>query len=162
MRAALLEKNQQPLTIVDDIKIESPGSREVVVRVTHCGICHSDLTMIDSGGGAQLPLVLGHEAAGIVEEVGSAVTRLRKGDKVMLTPIPSCGACYYCVRGQSSLCVDGQNFMTGLRKDGTSPCLGTASASSRASVSGAGATTRSSTRAAPSRSTTTRRSRSPA
>ncbi len=121
MRAALLEKNQQPLAIVDDIKVESPGSREVVVRVTHCGICHSDLTMIDSGGGAQLPLVLGHEAAGIVEEIGTAVTRLRRGDKVMLTPIPSCGACYYCVRGQSSLCVDGQNFMTGLRKDGTSP-----------------------------------------
>lgn len=121
MRAAVLEKNQQPLAIVDDIEVQSPGPREVLVRVTHCGICHSDLTMIDAPGGGQLPVVLGHEAAGVVEEVGGSVTSVRRGDKVMLTPIPTCGACYYCVRGQSSLCVDGQNFMTGLRKDGTSP-----------------------------------------
>ncbi len=121
MRAALLEKTQQPLAIVNDVQIESPRAREVVVRVTHCGICHSDLTMIDSPYGGQVPCILGHEAAGLVEEVGGSVTRLKRGDKVMLTPIPSCGACYYCVRGQSSLCVDGQNFMTGLRKDGTSP-----------------------------------------
>ena len=121
MRAALLEKTQQPLTLVNDVQIESPRAREVVVRVTHCGICHSDLTLIDAPGGGQIPCILGHEAAGLVEEVGGSVTRLKRGDKVMLTPIPSCGACYYCVRGQSSLCVDGQNFMTGLRKDGTSP-----------------------------------------
>lgn len=121
MRAALLEKTQQPLAVVDDVDVQSPGPREVLVRVSHCGICHSDLTMIDAPGGGQLPLVLGHEAAGIVEEVGGSVTSVAKGDKVMLTPIPTCGACYFCVRGQSSLCVDGQNFMTGLRKDGTSP-----------------------------------------
>lgn len=121
MRAALLEKTEQPLSIVDDIEFDGPGPREVVVKVSHCGICHSDLTMVDMPGGGQLPCVLGHEAAGVVEEVGTSVTRLSKGDKVMLTPIPSCGACYYCVRGQSSLCVTGQNFMTGLRADGTSP-----------------------------------------
>lgn len=121
MRAALLEKPRQPLSVVDDIQVQSPGPREVVVRVSHCGICHSDLTMVDMGGEAQLPLVLGHEAAGTVEEVGGSVTDLKRGDKVMLTPIPTCGVCYYCVRGQSSLCVDGQNFMTGLRRDGTSP-----------------------------------------
>lgn len=121
MRAAVLEKNQQPLAVVDDIEVQSPGPREVLVRVTHCGICHSDLTMIDAPGGGQLPVVLGHEAAGVVEEVGGSVASVRRGDKVMLTPIPTCGACYFCVRGQSSLCVDGQNFMTGLRKDGTSP-----------------------------------------
>lgn len=121
MRAALLEKPNQPLSVVDDVQVQSPGPREVVVRVTHCGICHSDLTMVDMGNAAQMPMVLGHEAAGVVEEAGSAVTGLRRGDKVMLTPIPTCGACYFCVRGQSSLCVDGQNFMTGLRRDGSSP-----------------------------------------
>ena len=121
MRAALLEQNQKSLVVVDDVQVESPGPREVVVRVSHCGICHSDLTMVDAAGAGQTPLVLGHEAAGVVEEVGGSVTGLKRGDKVMLTPIPTCGACYYCVRGQSSLCVDGQNFMTGLRKDGTSP-----------------------------------------
>ncbi|MAG33537.1 MAG: alcohol dehydrogenase [Deltaproteobacteria bacterium] len=121
MRAALLEKNQESLSIVDDVEFEGPGTSEVVVKVSYCGICHSDLTMVDMPGGGQLPCVLGHEAAGVVEEVGGSVTRLAKGDKVMLTPIPSCGACYYCVRGESSLCVSGQNFMTGLRADGSSP-----------------------------------------
>ncbi|MCA9503294.1 MAG: Zn-dependent alcohol dehydrogenase [Myxococcales bacterium] len=121
MRAALLEKSQQPLVLAEDIRHEDPRPGEVAVRVSHCGICHSDLTMIDTPGGGQAPCVLGHEAAGIVAEVGASVTGLAKGDKVMLTPIPTCGACYYCVRGQASLCVTGQNFMTGLRADGTSP-----------------------------------------
>ena len=121
MRAALLEKHQQPLVIVKDIEIEDPGPREVVVKMSHCGICHSDLTMIDLPAGEQLPCVYGHEAAGIIEEVGSAVTRLSKGDKVMLTPLPSCGTCYYCVRSEFSLCLEGQSFITGLRPDGTSP-----------------------------------------
>ncbi len=121
MRAALLEKNESPLVVVDDVVIEAPGPRDVVVKVSHCGICHSDLTMVDLPASAQLPCVYGHEAAGVVEEVGGAVTRLSKGDKVMLTPLPSCGACYYCVRSEFSLCVDGQSFMTGVREDGTSP-----------------------------------------
>ncbi len=121
MRAALLEKNQQPLTVVDDVEIEGPGPRDVVVKISHCGICHSDLTMIDLPAGGQLPSVFGHEAAGVVEEVGGAVTHLSKGDKVMLTPLPSCGSCYFCVRSEFSLCVDGQNFMTGLRADGSTP-----------------------------------------
>lgn len=121
MRAALLEKNQQPLILVEDIDIQDPGPGEVLVKVSHCGICHSDLTVVDMPGGGQLPCVLGHEAAGTVEEVGSAVQLLSKGDRVMLTPIPTCGACYYCSRNQPSLCATGQNFMTGLRLDGTSP-----------------------------------------
>jgi Zn-dependent alcohol dehydrogenase len=121
MRAALLEENNEPLSIVDDVETEDPRPGEVVVKVSNCGICHSDLTMIDAPGGGQLPVVLGHEAAGVVEEVGPGVTRLAKGDKVMLTPLPPCGHCYYCVREQPSLCVDAQIFMTGLRGDGTSP-----------------------------------------
>ena len=68
-----------------------------------------------------LPQVLGHEAAGTVVEVGPGVTRLQKGDKVMLTPLPTCGVCYFCGRGEPQLCVEGQNFMTGLRMDGSSP-----------------------------------------
>ena len=121
MRAALLEENQKPLSVVSDVAIESPRAGEVAVRVSNCGICHSDLTMVDAPGGAQLPIVLGHEAAGVVEEVGAGVTSLAKGDKVMLTPLPPCGHCYYCVRQQPTLCVDAQNFMTGTRADGTSP-----------------------------------------
>jgi Zn-dependent alcohol dehydrogenase len=121
MRAALLEKNNQPLSLVSDVECGDPQPGEVVVKVSSCGICHSDLSMIDALGAMPLPVVLGHEAAGVIEEVGSAVTRLAKGDKVMLTPMGSCGHCYYCVRSQPTLCVETQNFMTGLRADGSSP-----------------------------------------
>ena len=100
MRAALLEENNKPLSIVDDIDIADPGTGEVIVKVSHCGICHSDITVVDMPGGGQLPCVLGHEAAGVIEEVGAGVTRLAKGDKVMLTPLPPCGNCYYCLRNQ--------------------------------------------------------------
>ncbi|MHA7836008.1 MAG: Zn-dependent alcohol dehydrogenase [bacterium] len=121
MRAALLEECQKPLALVDDVEVSEPGPREVVVKVSNCGICHSDLTMIDNPGGSQLPVILGHEAAGVVEAVGPGVTRLARGDSVMLTPLPPCGHCYYCVREQPTLCVDAQGFMTGVRSDGTSP-----------------------------------------
>ena len=103
MRAALLEKNQQPLALVEDVEIQDPGAGEVLVKVSHCGICHSDLTVVDMPGGGQLPCVLGHEAAGTVEEIGSGVTRLAKGDRVMLTPLPTCGICYFCSREQPAL-----------------------------------------------------------
>jgi S-(hydroxymethyl)glutathione dehydrogenase/alcohol dehydrogenase len=121
MRAAILEQNQQPLSVVTDVECGDPGPMEVVVKVSSCGICHSDLSMIDAPGGAALPVILGHEAAGVVEAVGSAVTRLSKGDKVMLTPMGSCGHCYYCSRNQPTLCVDTQDFMSGLRRDGSTP-----------------------------------------
>lgn len=84
MRAALLEKNQKPLVVVNDVDLEGPGPGEVVVKISHCGICHSDLTMVDLPAGGPLPSIYGHEAAGVVEEVGSSVTRLARGDKVML------------------------------------------------------------------------------
>ena len=121
MRAALLEKTQAPLELVSDVEVEDPRPGEVLVKVSHCGICHSDLTVVDTPGGGQLPVVLGHEAAGVVEAVGEGVTRLAKGDKVMLSPLPTCGVCYYCQRDQPALCVDGQTFMAGTRADGTSP-----------------------------------------
>jgi Zn-dependent alcohol dehydrogenase len=120
MRAALLEEPGK-LAIAGDIDIEDPRDDEVVVRVSACGICHSDLSVIEGGIGAHLPVVLGHEAAGVVEAVGRSVTRLARGDKVMLTPLPACGACYWCQRGQPTLCAAAQGFATGLRADGTSP-----------------------------------------
>ncbi|MFK7894936.1 MAG: Zn-dependent alcohol dehydrogenase [Myxococcota bacterium] len=120
MHAALLEQDGEGLTYVEDLQISDPGPQEVLVKVSHCGICHSDLTVVDMPGG-QRPCVLGHEAGGVVEEVGSSVTRLAKGDKVMLTPLSSCGLCYYCVREQPALCAEAQSFMTGLRNDGSSP-----------------------------------------
>ena len=120
MRAAVLEAHREPLAIAHDVEVASPGPDEVVVRISSCGICHSDLTIVELGGGP-IPVVLGHEAAGVVEEVGGAVTRLRRGDPVVLTPLAPCGRCYFCVRQQPTLCVDAQGFMSGTRPDGTSP-----------------------------------------
>ena len=65
MRAALLQESQSPLALVADIEVEDPRPGEVLVKVSHCGICHSDLTVVDTPGGGQLPVVLGHEAQGL-------------------------------------------------------------------------------------------------
>ena len=119
MRAAVSISGGTPLAVFDDLEVAEPGSGQVLVRVKHCGLCHSDLTMVDGGG--LNPIVLGHEAAGIVEAVGPGVGRVAAGDSVMLTPLGPCGRCYFCVRGEATLCVEAQAFMTGLLPDGTSP-----------------------------------------
>ena len=121
MKAALLEKAGPTVEVVDDIEIKKPGPGQILVRIANCGICHSDLTLIEAGGGGLLPIVLGHEAAGTVEEAGPDVDGLKPGDKVMLTPLAPCGRCYYCLRGQPTICTEAQAFMTGLLPDGTSP-----------------------------------------
>ena len=119
MRAALLTASNQPLEVVDDIEIEEPGVGEVVVRVSHCGVCHSDLSNADGTFPAPLPMVLGHEAAGTVEEVGEGVAALKPGDRVVLTPAPPCGHCPFCLRGQFSICVNSTAVFTGTFNDGT-------------------------------------------
>jgi Zn-dependent alcohol dehydrogenase len=118
MRAALLEAQGQPLRICDDIEIDAPRSGQVRVRVAHCGICHSDLSLIDGTFPGPLPIVLGHEAAGVVDAVGPGVEGLAAGDPVVLTPCPPCGACYWCVRGEASLCVDSSGIQTNAFPDG--------------------------------------------
>lgn len=117
MRAALLEEAGAPLRVVDDVEIEAPRAGEVRVRVSHCGLCHSDVTVIDAG--YLTPVVLGHEAAGVVESVGAGVTSVSPGDHVVLTPIPPCGRCYWCVRGETGLCVNGASVTSGTFADGT-------------------------------------------
>ncbi len=104
MRAALLEAPNTELKVVDDIDIADPGPGQVRVRVSHCGVCHSDLHVIDGGLPVPLPTVLGHEAGGVVEAVGPGVLDLVEGDHVIMTLRPVCGRCYFCVRGATSLC----------------------------------------------------------
>ena len=116
MRAAILHAPGEDLSIVDDVDISEPAPTQVLVRVAHCGVCHSDLHVIDGGLPGRMPTVLGHEAAGVVEAAGSAVTSLSEGDVVILTLKPVCGRCYFCTRGQPSLCTSG-----GLTGAGTSP-----------------------------------------
>jgi S-(hydroxymethyl)glutathione dehydrogenase / alcohol dehydrogenase len=121
MRAALLERGGQPLNIVDDIDVASPAPGQVRVRVSHCGLCHSDLTMIENEDSAMVPVILGHEAAGIVEEVGAGVRSLAPGDKVLLAPLAPCGRCYWCVRGEESICQVAMVALGGIFADGTTP-----------------------------------------
>jgi Zn-dependent alcohol dehydrogenase len=119
MRAALLEVSGKPLTIVDDIEIEAPRAGEVLVRVVNCGVCHSDVSQIDGTFDPPVPIVLGHEAAGVVAEVGPGVTSLAPGDTVMLTPCPPCGTCYFCVRGEHSICHNASAIATNTFPDGS-------------------------------------------
>ncbi len=118
MRAAILTEAGKPLEVVDDVEIRGPRSGEVLVRVKNCGICHSDVSVAD-GLGATTPVVLGHEAAGIVEELGAGVTNLTVGDRVVLTPAPPCGHCYWCQRAEFSLCEQTTGIMTSTFPDGT-------------------------------------------
>ena len=118
MRAAVLDAPGASLTVYDDVEAEAPRLGEVAVRVTHCGVCHSDLHLIDGGMPAPTPAVLGHEAAGVVEAVGDGVTTVQVGDHVVLTPCPPCGHCYWCVRGETSICVNSSALVTGTHPDG--------------------------------------------
>lgn len=84
----------------------------------HCGVCHSDVSIADGSFPSALPVVLGHEAAGIVEAVGPGVTTVAVGDHVVLTPCPPCGTCPWCIRGEWSLCVSSDSMMTSAHPDG--------------------------------------------
>jgi S-(hydroxymethyl)glutathione dehydrogenase/alcohol dehydrogenase len=102
MRAAVFTEANQPLS-VEEVSVIDPGPGEVLVRVTASGVCHSDLSVINGTvpGGTQ---VLGHEGTGIVEALGSDVTGLAVGDRVIGSFVPACGTCWYCLRGQSYVC----------------------------------------------------------
>jgi aryl-alcohol dehydrogenase len=119
-QAAVLRAASAPLELVE-VDVESPRPHEVVVRLASAGICHTDLGVVATATKEQLPIVLGHEGAGVVEQVGSAVTGLAVGDHVVLS-YNSCGACDNCGSGLPMHCRDfiGLN-MVGARLDGTSP-----------------------------------------
>lgn len=117
MRAAMYIAGSKDL-VVDEIEIADPGPGQVRVQVHQCGICHSDYTVLEGDFG-QAPMVLGHEAAGIVDSVGDGVTSLVVGDKVVLTPIASCGRCYWCTRGEPGGCVNNANVFGATFQDGS-------------------------------------------
>lgn len=119
MRAAVLEQQNQPLAIRDDVEIRDPGPGQVRVKVAGCGICHSDLSVIDGAFPSPTPIVLGHEAAGVVESVGANVRGVEPGDHVVLTPCPPCGRCYWCVRNEHSHCELSMGLLTHAFPDGS-------------------------------------------
>jgi S-(hydroxymethyl)glutathione dehydrogenase/alcohol dehydrogenase len=118
MRAAILDAPGAALTVYEDVEAEAPHTGEVAVRVSHCGVCHSDLHLIDGEMPPMTPLLLGHEAAGVVEAIGPGVTRLAVGDHVVLSPCPPCGNCYWCLRGEHSICTNSMALATSTHPDG--------------------------------------------
>ncbi len=105
MRAAVTEGPNQPF-VIRDISIAEPGQQEVLVRTGAVGLCHSDLYFMLGDRGMPFPGVLGHEVAGVVERVGSAVTGLAPGDHVVGVLTPYCGHCANCVSGYEVHCSD--------------------------------------------------------
>lgn len=107
--------------VLDDVTIEEPRDDEVLVKIAAAGMCHTDLTVRDQYYPTPLPAVLGHEGSGIVEKVGSAVTSVKPGDKVVLS-FSYCGTCPSCLKGHQAYCPSlfPLNFM-GRRLDGSTP-----------------------------------------
>ncbi|MFT4676565.1 MAG: S-(hydroxymethyl)glutathione dehydrogenase/alcohol dehydrogenase [Patiriisocius sp.] len=103
MKAAVLREANKPLEI-EEVQISKPGPREVMVRPIAAGVCHSDLHFMDGSYPYMLPTILGHESAGVVEEVGSDVTYVKKGDHVITCLSAFCGHCEKCITGHLSLC----------------------------------------------------------
>ena len=94
------------LVVRDDVEVRGPRQDEVRVRIVNAGLCHSDVSVIDGTIMFPPPVVLGHEGAGVVEEVGTAVTKVAVGDHVVLTTLGNCGRCAACDRGQPTHCRD--------------------------------------------------------
>ena len=103
IQAALVTATHQPIQI-ETLELDSPHRGEVVVRIAACGVCHSDYHLISGATQHPLPVVPGHEGAGVVETVGEGVTHIQPGDHVVLNWAPACGRCFYCLRGKPNLC----------------------------------------------------------
>src|SRR5579884_3290975 len=102
-RAAILHAVETPMT-VEPVVSDGPGRRDVLVRIKAAGLCHTDLEVITGSLRYPLPIVLGHEAAGVIEEVGPEAEGVAVGDHVVLSWNPHCGHCFYCDRNLPILC----------------------------------------------------------
>ncbi len=103
IEAALVTGVRQPVR-VEKLSLDPPRAGEVLVRVAACGVCHSDYHLLTGATRHPMPVVPGHEGAGVVEAVGQGVTRAQVGDHVVLNWAPNCGRCFYCLRGKPNLC----------------------------------------------------------
>src|SRR5580765_445203 len=118
-KAAVLTGVNQPLEI-RDIEVEAPHAGEVMVRMGASGVCHSDLSIQNGTLMGAFPMVLGHEGAGEIVELGDGVDGLAVGDHVVVSWVPQCGQCYFCIHGQAYLCEAGALAMaTGGLIDGS-------------------------------------------
>jgi S-(hydroxymethyl)glutathione dehydrogenase/alcohol dehydrogenase len=117
MKAAVLYEARTPL-VVETVDLDDPKEGEVLVRLASAGVCHSDYHVMKGEWTLPLPMVLGHEAAGVVERVGAGVTQVKPGDHVILNFRPNCGWCRYCAIGRPVLC-NGADTVRWVMFDGT-------------------------------------------
>jgi S-(hydroxymethyl)glutathione dehydrogenase/alcohol dehydrogenase len=118
-RAAVLTGVETPLEVRDDVQVAAPGPGEVRIELGASGVCHSDLSVQNGTIPMPTPIVLGHEGAGTVVEVGDGVTEVVPGDHVVLSFVPNCRSCYFCNRGQGYLCEKSGMAVMGGLLDGT-------------------------------------------
>jgi S-(hydroxymethyl)glutathione dehydrogenase/alcohol dehydrogenase len=111
-KAAVVYEAGKPIEI-EELDLDGPRDGEVLIRYLYAGLCHSDIHVQHGDLEARLPMVLGHEGAGIVEEVGPGVTRVKPGDHVVCSFIPNCGTCRYCATGRQSICDMGATILDG-------------------------------------------------
>jgi Zn-dependent alcohol dehydrogenase len=128
VRAAVCRAFGKPL-VIEEVEIDPPQAGEISVRLAACAVCHSDISFMEGAWDGPLPAVYGHEAAGVVAEVGPGVTGVRPDERVVVTLIRSCGRCYFCTQGEPVFCEstysldergplrsgDGQRIVQGLR-----------------------------------------------
>ena len=114
MKAAILFEQGRPRPyaetrplVVEEVELDPPGPGEILIEVAAAGLCHSDLSTIENQRPRPLPIVIGHEGAGIVRECGPGVTDLKPGDHVITVFASSCGTCRYCARGRPNICPSG-------------------------------------------------------
>ncbi len=104
---------------VEDVSLDKPKAGEVLVRMRAAGVCHSDLSIINGTIPHPFPTVIGHEGAGIVEQVGEGVANVQCGDHVLLSFIPQCGHCYFCEHQAPNFCLAANQSEPGKMLDGT-------------------------------------------
>jgi len=117
MKAATLNEIPGALTI-EECSIDKPQGNEVLIRTANAGLCHSDLHFMEGNWQTRLPAVMGHEGAGVVEQVGSDVSYVKPGDRVITCLSIFCGTCHHCLGGRMSLC---QNYGATARAKGSDP-----------------------------------------
>jgi S-(hydroxymethyl)glutathione dehydrogenase/alcohol dehydrogenase len=117
-KAAVLHDPHKPFEI-EELELDGPRAGEVLIKYTAAGLCHSDLHLIDNDLVPRFPIIGGHEGAGIVEDIGPGVTKVKPGDHVVCSFIPNCGHCRYCATGRSNLCDLGATILDGALPDGT-------------------------------------------
>jgi S-(hydroxymethyl)glutathione dehydrogenase/alcohol dehydrogenase len=117
-KAAILRAPQTDWEVVE-LDLDPPRENEVLIRFVAAGLCHSDEHMRTGDMPGRYPIIGGHEGAGVIEDVGPGVTRVKKGDHVVCSFIPSCGKCRFCSTGQQNLCDMGATILEGRMPDGT-------------------------------------------